>query len=73
MRKFKFKGYKEFEGCPKCGGFDYESFTDGFDYFNHKYDLYVAIHNISTCSNCGCRFEYDEIFKYDCDAVKNNF
>ena len=69
MNKIKFKNYKPFNGCPKCGDYTYEASMNEFDFFTHKNKEYVAVHCIATC-NCGHHFTYDEIYKYCCEAVK---
>ena len=67
--KIKFKDYKEFDGCPKCGGYDYESTIEDFDFFTHKGNEYVAMHHVVNC-NCGYQYTFDEIYKYYCDAMR---
>lgn len=64
----KIKGYKDFDGCPKCGGYDYESWIDGFDFLDLE-EQYIAVHHVVTC-DCGHHFRFDEIYKYECDLIK---
>ena len=70
MKRIKIKGYKPFDGCPKCGSYDYESILDGPDYFDYKDEQYASVLHITTCSDCGHRYTFKEIFKYCCDIIK---